>query len=500
MRVFSERTGRAVDLDSSRIVGKGGEATVYPVQHQSDRLAKIYHLPSRERGEKLRLMLQRPPRDEARSTGRVSIAWPDDILVDAAGQVVGFAMPAVSGSHRLAEIYNPRTRAQTLNTVNDLRFVLRAARNLAGTVASVHQSGYVIGDFNDLNVLITNKALVSLIDCDSFQVGPYRCGVGRLEYLAPELHGANLADIDRNADQDSFSLAIAIHQLMMGGFHPYAGIGEPGELPARIVMGLCPYAPSGPRPPRFAPSVDELPPGLRRLFTAAFVAGHADRGSRPTALEWRDELWGAERELAKAAQCGHYHFKHLSECPECRRQAARAGQAARHTRASRPAGTAGATANAQRPRVHRRSPARVKANGRTWLATVAVLLVSAFGLSYLYPLPPLLLPKAPVLEGPYWPSKIPEEAASIGSPGLSNARIRSATEKLPNGAGTQPVPRSGTDIIREIRGSEGVQGYAPPGERNFSNPSVQDPVRVPAAESGSDIIRKIRENSANSGF
>ncbi len=494
MRVFSEADGKRVELDSSRVVGRGGEATVYPLR-QTGRVAKLYHQPSRARGEKLRLMVQRPPNDDTRSTGWVSIAWPEEILVDSSRQVVGFTMPAVAGSHRLAEAYHPRTRAQLLHSGNDLRFLVRTARNLASIVAAVHDSGYVMGDFNDLNVLIAPNALVSLIDCDSFQVGPYRCGVGRPEYMAPELHGANLGTIDRRADQDCFSLGIAVHQLMMGGFHPYAGVGEPGELPARITRGLCPYAPAGPNPPRFAPSADDLPPRLRELFKAAFVDGHGDPGSRPTALEWRDALWSAERELMKDAHCGHYHFSHVADCPECRRQAERAGHGARPTRGSRAAGTGGGTGNA------RRSAGRRTTNNRAWLATVAALVVSVFGLSYLY-LYPLLMSPLPTTS---MPESLQRAGPSVGHtvstdmPAFSGEGIRSGSQKSPTVADGEPVPQSGTDIIREIRGAEPRHGPLPPRQQRYSNPSEQGSDRGPVPESGSEIIRQIREKAARSG-
>ena len=61
-------------------------------------------------------------------------------------------------------------------------FLVRTARNLAAAFDVVHRHGHVIGDVNQGNVVVSRKATVRLIDCDSFQVThlghTYPCRVG----------------------------------------------------------------------------------------------------------------------------------------------------------------------------------------------------------------------------------------------------------------------------------------------------------------------------------
>ena len=64
-------------------------------------------------------------------------------------------------------------------------------------VSAIHDAGYVIGDLNQSNILVTSRGLVTFIDTDSFQVKEdgrrYLCLVRTPEYVAPELVGKDLA-------------------------------------------------------------------------------------------------------------------------------------------------------------------------------------------------------------------------------------------------------------------------------------------------------------------
>src|SRR5438105_3869599 len=83
-----------------------------------------------------------------------------------------------------------------------------AARNIAAAVHAVHSRGYVIGDVNESNILVTDTALATLVDTDSFQVRDpgsgvvYRCPVGKPEFTPPELQGASFGEIDRTPEHD----------------------------------------------------------------------------------------------------------------------------------------------------------------------------------------------------------------------------------------------------------------------------------------------------------
>ena len=190
-------------------------------------------------------------------------------------------------------------------------------------------SGYIIGDVNESNVLVTNQALVTLVDTDSFQVRApgrlFRCRVGKPEYMPPELQSVRLADIDRGPEHDAFGLAVLIFQLLMQGIHPFAGvyhgIGEPGSLPQRIAAGYWPYTRRKLlryRPSPHAPAWATLPLPVQELMWSCFEECRGDAKRRPTAAAWQRALQEAEGELLTCAiNTQHFFHRGLAECPWC---------------------------------------------------------------------------------------------------------------------------------------------------------------------------------------
>uniref|UniRef100_A0ACD5H0N5 Uncharacterized protein n=1 Tax=Desertifilum tharense IPPAS B-1220 TaxID=1781255 RepID=A0ACD5H0N5_9CYAN len=78
-------------------------------------------------------------------------------------------MPRVTGMRPLIDFYNPKTRRTQCPLFNYL-YLHRTARNLAAAVSALHARGYAIGDVNESNILLTDTALVTLVDIDSIQV------------------------------------------------------------------------------------------------------------------------------------------------------------------------------------------------------------------------------------------------------------------------------------------------------------------------------------------
>jgi WD40 repeat protein/serine/threonine protein kinase len=347
VRVRTERTGRIFDLHEP--FRSGGEGAIYEVPHYPNLVAKVYHAQRRtpERIAKLQIMVAHPPVNPTEHLNHPSIAWPTELLRDTAtNQLVGFVMPRVRQMLPLSEVYNPRARRRQLPLFN-YRYLVRTARNLCAAVQAVHQAGYVIGDLNESNVLVSDQALVTLVDADSFQVRDpetgvvYRSLVGKPEYTPPELQGCSFADVDRQPEHDAFALAVLIFRLLMEGFHPFDGVyrgrGEPPELGARIRNGYFPYARgrTGIEPSPLAPPFEMLHPDLQALFVRCFEEGHRNRSVRPRVEDWLEALEGAEDALQ---QCGqneqHYYWVHWSGCPWCARQQALGGRDPFPSRAS----------------------------------------------------------------------------------------------------------------------------------------------------------------------
>ena len=78
-------------------------------------------------------------------------------------------MPKITDYEPVHKAYGPTHRKEVFPHA-DWRFLVRTAKNLAAAFFVIHKFGYVIGDVNEGNILVNDKACVRLIDCDSFQV------------------------------------------------------------------------------------------------------------------------------------------------------------------------------------------------------------------------------------------------------------------------------------------------------------------------------------------
>ncbi|MBW4689586.1 MAG: tetratricopeptide repeat protein [Komarekiella atlantica HA4396-MV6] len=321
-------------LNLSVSLGRGGEACVYALPSDSNMVAKIYHKPTVAHADKLQAMLANPPENPTASLGHISIAWPEVLLrsADGSGGVIGFLMPRIQGMRPIIDFYNPRTRRQHCPLFN-YQYLLRTARNLAAAFAALHASGYCVGDVNESNILVSDTALVTLVDTDSFQVRDpsnhivYRCSVGKPEFTPPELQNKTFAQHDREISHDLFGLAVLVFQLLMEGTHPFSGIFqgavEPPPYEARIAAGHFTYSkqrrvPYLPTP--IAPAWEILHPNLQELFVRCFEEGHNSPHLRPSAQTWLSALAEAEDSLISCTvNPQHRYNNHLQSCPWCER-------------------------------------------------------------------------------------------------------------------------------------------------------------------------------------
>lgn len=307
-------------------LGRGGEATVHALDGQPTLAAKLYHRPTAEHGAKLLAMRAAVPAG-AQEGGHHALAWPQDVVLDATGRVIGFLMPRLDQRvfRPLHQLYHPGSRRSVAPGLG-WHYLLRIARNLSANLALLHAAGYVVGDLNESNVLVDTRALVTLIDLDSVQVRDgrklYRCTVGKAEYTPPELLGRSFRSVTRRPASDVFALAVLVFQLLMEGVHPFAGVyqgrGEPPRLTANIRMRRSPHL--GSRmllPPPAAPKVELLGRQLRQLLIRSLIS---PAFARPAARDWQKALDRLEANLKSCpANPLHHYAAHLRRCPWCAR-------------------------------------------------------------------------------------------------------------------------------------------------------------------------------------
>lgn len=333
MKTKRSGTGEIVSFAGVNPFAQGGEARIYVLPSDAALVAKIYKKPTTDHHKKLEVMIANPPDNPTTNQNHVAIAWPKDILLetDATKRCIGYVMPRIQKMQPLMDFFNPSVRRKN-NPLFNYRYLVSTARNLATAVRAIHRKGYVIGDINESNILVSQTTLVTLVDTDSFQVKDeatgkiYRCPVGKPEYTPPELQNKDFGKEERSQEHDLFGLSVLIFSLLMEGTHPfdaaYTGADNPPMREDRIANGHFVYGkrPGPNKPKPFAPPYEILPAEIRGLFLRCFDNGHKNPSARPTAKEWVSALTDMEASLATCTVNEQHRFSnHLNKCPWCER-------------------------------------------------------------------------------------------------------------------------------------------------------------------------------------
>lgn len=233
------------------VIARAGEGTIYEVDSRHDVVAKVFHPELKglaEKRAKISAMTRLPPPLGTQPDGFVVLAWPSKLIDEPDGRT-GFLMPRIdtSSAVEIHCISNPSHRADPRPSTPQWtkhitwQHLLTIASNLCLAVDAAHQAQAVIGDFQERNILVSDTARVTLVDCDSFQFTDdagrqFLCGVGRPEFTAPELADVDLRQHPRETSSDLFALAVHIHLLLMGGNHPFlrGTWTKPGDQPTAL--------------------------------------------------------------------------------------------------------------------------------------------------------------------------------------------------------------------------------------------------------------------------
>ncbi|MDD1704480.1 MAG: hypothetical protein LUP97_04530 [Methanoregula sp.] len=322
---FLDSAGTVIRL--GKRIGSGGEGDVYEILpgHQN-LVAKIYHKPLDDRKQQKLLLMARGCNEELQAIS----AWPTDLLrIKPDGPVVGFLMPRIADCEPIHKAYGPTHRKEAFPHA-DWRFLIRTAKNLAAAFYVIHKFGYVIGDVNEGNILVDDKACVRLIDCDSFQVRAadqlYRCEVGVAQFTPPEISKSKNFRMERTANHDNFGLAILNFQLLFLGRHPYSGVYSGAEempIERAITEFRFAYSKQAPTksisPPPNSVGLEVVPGYVADLFERAFSERGTSPTGRPTAGDWWDGLEALEKKMRScSADSVHTFYSGLAACPWCK--------------------------------------------------------------------------------------------------------------------------------------------------------------------------------------
>lgn len=293
-------------------IGRGGEGVVYETDRHDGQVCKILHQSRRLKStiEKLKLMIDLQVEHPA-------ICWPTE-LVERGGETLGYLMPRASGKELQRTIFIRPLFEETCSDWTRIHLV-HLTRTILKAVQHLHAKGVLLGDLNAQNIMVQDELNVFLVDCDSFQMGPFPCGVGTPPYLAPELYGIDLKSNLRTIEHELFAVATLVFMIFHPGKAPYSHRG--GGDPAKNVLERhFPY-PLGEHSQGKVPAGQwrycwsHLPYFMKEAFHDAF-GRDLQPSRRPRIDQWLKHMDRYEVHLAK----GHVSdeifpedFKQLSE-------------------------------------------------------------------------------------------------------------------------------------------------------------------------------------------
>jgi hypothetical protein len=230
---------KTVSVNPSKAVGKGGEADVFDIGNS--RVLKLFKtpdhpdlngIPLEQKAAKARLQEHQSKLPSFPNNLPSNIITPENLAYDNKGKkIVGYSMPMIDNASVLYSFSQRKFRQSISN--ND---IIKIFANLLSSVSSLHSKGVVIGDFNDLNVLIKGFNPY-IIDTDSFQFGNFMTRTFTQDFTDPLNANPNGNSIELYTPytpmSDWYSFATLLFQSLLF-IKPYGGAYKPKDKSKRV--------------------------------------------------------------------------------------------------------------------------------------------------------------------------------------------------------------------------------------------------------------------------
>ena len=230
--LFSKQGNTLRPIDFGSQIHCGSESTIYNHPTKSDLCFKVFHQPQRSEAlsNKIAAMLNKRKMPK-------NISWPKEAVVDGSKKIVGYVMTKMSGK-TLTSIFNPYTRKRDFPKWNRAH-LCQLSLQILDLVDQLHQENVLIGDIQEQNIWIHNDQ-VFFLSTDSCQVDNFPSPMGSPTYLAPRLHGVNLQEILRTANDDIFAINVLLFKILMIGQEPYKDL-DGNNQNSNLLNGNFPY-------------------------------------------------------------------------------------------------------------------------------------------------------------------------------------------------------------------------------------------------------------------
>jgi len=272
--------GKAISLTDNKAIGKGLEADIFDIGEGM--VLKLYKPPdhpdyggnlleqegARRRIEQCQTKLPAFPKDlPPHLVAPVGLAT--DVL---RRKILGYTMPFLSDTEPMIRFSEKSFREAGVTDET----VVKIFQNLRDTFQLVHEKRVVIGDVNDLNILVKGREAF-IIDADSAQFGKFPCGVFTGKFVDPMLCDPNASSPSlvkpHNEMSDWYAYLVMLMQsLLFVG--PYGGVYKPQKgqrvsHDARPLHRITVWNPEV-RYPKPAKPLDRLPDTMIDFLRRAF--------------------------------------------------------------------------------------------------------------------------------------------------------------------------------------------------------------------------------------
>lgn len=309
---------KEVNFTISDFYNKGGEADLF-YHLKKSMLAKLYktstHIDIKTDEEKFiaknRLIEQQkklPALKKKLQYVSSNIIVPQDLIYNGRKQIMGYTMPMIKNANILHLFFNSNFKKQ--NATNNQ--IIEILLNLYNVVEELHGNDIIVGDFNDLNVLVKIPDIF-MIDTDSFQFDNFLCKAYTETFVDPllcDIKGKELSfcrPYNIMSDWYAYSnmfFAACLSVLPYGGV--YFSKGK-SNIPSwqRPFLGISVFHP-GVKYPKNALHYDVFPDEILHFFQKMFEEKKRDIIPRKIIENIR---W------TKCSSCGHEHARNT--CPMC---------------------------------------------------------------------------------------------------------------------------------------------------------------------------------------
>ncbi|MBD2175943.1 hypothetical protein H6F42_03290 [Pseudanabaena sp. FACHB-1998] len=309
---------KRIKVNPKNAIGKGGEADIYDLKN--GKVLKLFKpsdhpdyelLPQEQLAAKVRIALHQQKLPAFPQNLPVRVIKPETLAKDKQGMILGYAMPYLQNTVPLLK-YSDRNYRQT-NAISQ-QFITELFRDLHESVLKIHQVNVTIGDFNDLNLLVSQNQ-VNLIDADSFQFGQFPCQVFTARFVDPILcdRTANqpILNSPHNPESDWYAFTVMLMQSLLY-VDPYGGVYKPKSQTAMIPHSARPLQ----RITVFHPDVRYPKPAIPYKVLSDDLLQHFHNCFEK---DWRGDFPQQLLESMRWTKCNQCGIEHLrTTCPICR--------------------------------------------------------------------------------------------------------------------------------------------------------------------------------------